>query len=147
MAIYRPPKPRWRAAAGAGVAGLAAGVLVGAVIGRSEPDPVQAMRSVQSILDRAASSLEIVAVEYEESVDSGRVVEEAEYRGSREALASSRRRFEEVRRAVALLAPERAASIAREYDLLQEALDSRSDAEEVASQIESLDALLRGGAE
>jgi hypothetical protein len=144
MAIYRPPKPRWRAAVAAGVTGIVVGIIVGVLVTRSDPDPLEAARSVQVELDRAASSLEVVAIEYDESVDAGEVVRGAEYRGAQDALESSRNRFDEVRPAMEVLAPDRAESIADAYEAVDGSIESRADPADVTSQIESLTTLLHG---
>jgi hypothetical protein len=144
MAIYRPPKPRWRAALVGGLAGVAVGVLVGVLASRADPDPAEAARAVRSELIRAASSLDVVAIEYAESVDAGEVVQDAEYEGAKDALASSRARFDDVRAAVEVLDPDRAASIAEGYDAIEQRVESRADPAEVRSAIDSLVALLQG---
>jgi hypothetical protein len=144
MAIYRPPKPRWRAAVGAGLVGVVVGMIAGILVSRSEPNPVEAARSVQAELDRAASSLEVVAIEYDESVDGGEVVSDGEYRGTQDALESSRTRFDDVRAALELLAPDRAGSIDDAYDAVQRSIEARADPAEVTQELDSLTALLRG---
>ena len=144
MAIYRPPKPRWRASVAAGVAGILVGVIAGILVSRSDPDPLEAARLAQAELDRAASSLEVVAIEYDESVDAGEVVSDAEYRGTQDALESSRNRFNDVRPALEVLAPDRANSIDDAYAAVERNIEARADPAEVSDQIESLRRLLRG---
>jgi hypothetical protein len=144
MAIYRPPKPRWRAAVAAGVAGILVGVIAGILVSRSDPDPLEAARAVQGELDRAASSLDVVAIEYDESVDAGEVVSDTEYRGTQDALESSRSRFGDVRAALEVLAPDRADSIDDAYAAVETSIEARADPAEVSDQIESLTGLLRG---
>lgn len=144
MAIYRPPKPRWPAAVAAGVAGVVAGVIAGILVSRSDPDPLEAARVVQTELDRAASTLEVVGIEYDESVDAGEVVSDSEYRGAQDALESSRRRFDDVRPALDVLAPDRADSIDDAYVAVESSIEARADPARVTEEIDSLSALLRG---
>lgn len=144
MAIYRPPKPRWRAAVAAGAVGVVVGVIAGILVSRSDPDPLEAARAVQAELDRGASSLEVVGIEYDESVDAGEVVSDAEYRGAQDALESSRRRFDDVRAALDVLAPDRADSIDDAYAAVERSIEARADAARVTEEIDSLTALLHG---
>jgi hypothetical protein len=144
MAIYRPPKPRWRVAVVAGAVGVVVGVVAGILVSRSDPDPLEAARVVQAELDRAASSLDVVGIEYDESVDAGAVVSDAEYRGTQDALESSRSRFDNVRPALEVLALDRADTIDDAYAALERSIEARADPAQVTEEIESLAALLRG---
>jgi len=142
MAIYRPPKPRWRVAVGAGLAGLLVGAVAGFAAGDKEPDPLEGARALQVDLTRAAGPLEVVAIEYEEAVPAGEVVAEAEYQGGLAALRSSRGRFEEVREALSVFDPARTDEIAAGYDELQRLMESHADPEDVRALTEELRDLL-----
>ena len=144
MAIYRPPKSRWPPALAAGLAGLVLGALGGALYAGEDPDPVVAAREVRAALLSAAGSLEVAAVEYEESVRDGEVVERAEYRGARDALQSSRASFEDVRAALVLLAPERAAQIGTAYDGIESMVEHLEDPAVVTEDMAELRRRLSG---
>lgn len=139
MAIYRPPKPRWPAVAVAAFASVLAGFLIGwLAFGRSEPDPEEALRDLEASLTAAASTLEIVAIEYSESVEDGKVVNEVEYQGAVDALARSRATFAEERSALAVIDPSLVDDLDGLYDQLEGLLDDRAAAEEVTAKTEEL---------
>ncbi|MDQ3987377.1 MAG: hypothetical protein M3280_12875 [Actinomycetota bacterium] len=144
MAIYRPPKPRWPAVLASITIGLAVGLVVGLVLGGGESDPAEAAREVQAELTAAAGAIDVLTVEYEESVSNGEVVSEAEYRGARDALASSRDRFEEVREALEILAPARVTEIDAAFAALEDSVGSQADPAEVDDQADALIELLQG---
>src|SRR5687767_9345734 len=113
MAIYRPPRSPWRArllVVGAGL--LIGGLIVWAVLPEGEPSPAERAAQVRSELIAAEGALEIVAIEYAESVRNGKIVAQAEYDGAKAALARSRARYESVR---ADLLPDDAAEIESAY--------------------------------
>ena len=144
MAIYRPPRPRWRAAA----VGIAAGLLVGGLIGYAlgnpnEPDLDAAIGAIEASLVRAAGSLEVVVIEYNEAVEDGEVVAEAEYQGSLDALASSRASYEDVASGLTALAPDRARAIEVFYDELEAAMAATEDSGEIELLVGQLDRLLK----
>jgi hypothetical protein len=132
VAIYRPKQRRWSVAAGFGAVGLVVGFLVGVAL-RPEPDPVEALGEIQDALRGAAGSLEVLEVEYAESVVEGDIVSTPEYEGARAALASSRERYAEVREAVASVAPDTVGQVDRAYDELENLVDQRAPSEEVAA--------------
>ncbi len=142
MAIYRPPKPRWRAAVVAGLLGLVIGGIIGFAVGDEEPDPVEGARALRVDLARATGPLEVVAIEYEEAVPDGEVVAEPEYQGALAAFRSSRGRFEDVREALAVFDPSRTEEIAAAYDELQRLMEAHADPDEVRAATESLSELL-----
>ncbi len=142
MAIYRRPKPRWPALVGALILGLVIGTGVGLSLGRQEPDPVDAVAEVKTAMSRAAGVLEVVEVEYEESVDAGRVVSEAEYSGARDALARSRSSYEEVRAAVAAFDSDRADAIDGAYNELEGMVQQRAEPAEVSAAVDELTEML-----
>lgn len=144
MAIYRRPKPRWPALLGALVLGLVVGFGVGLTLGRQEPDPADAVQEVKSSLSRAASTLEIVEIEYEESVEDGRVVSDAEYSGAQDALARSRSSYEEVQGALAALDSQRTMAIDSAYDDLESMVAERAEASEVEAAVDELAEMLQG---
>jgi len=143
VAIYRPPKPRWPLAVAAFLGGLILGALVAFLL-QGDPDPAAIAADVDAELAAAAASLEVVAVEYEESVEEGEVVQEAEFRGAESALASSRTRYEAVAAAVETLAPERAAAIDGAYVDAEGLMNERASAEELSDVLADLEELLRG---
>ncbi len=115
MAIYRPSKPRWPALLSVGVIGLLLGLGAGFLL-RPAPDPVAVARDLRTDLAAAAGLLEVVQVEYEESVSGTRVARPREYRAARAALARSRDRFGDVRPALAALSGPAAEAIDAGYD-------------------------------
>ncbi len=132
MAIYRPQRPRWRLALLTGAVGLFVGVLVGWGLLRPEPDPGEVLGDVRRTLASAAATLEVVEVEYAESVRNGRIVASPEYQGARDALASSRARYLEAREAVAAVAPNAASAIDASYGQLQRLIERRTAVENVS---------------
>jgi len=146
MAIYKPPKARWPLAVFAGVVGLLVGIGIGFLLGGEETDPLEGARMVQQELASAAAGLEVVGIEYTEAVDDGTVVNDTEYRGSLDALESSRDRFEAVEDAVAALAPELAQSITDAYDATADVMEAKEPAEDVQALLDELSELLKGEA-
>lgn len=142
MAIYRPTRPRWPLGVAAFVAGLALGAAAGYAAGDKEPDPLEAARRARTSLVAAAGGLEVAAIEYEEAVQGGRVVSEPEFRGARSALMSSRMRFEEVRPALEIIAPERAAALSSSYDTISSAMRRRAQVSAIGAEIDKLRAAL-----
>jgi hypothetical protein len=130
-------------AVAAGVVGFLLGLLVGWGLG-PDPDPAEVLGEVEAALWGAEGSLEVVEVEYGESVTDGEVVATPEYEGARAALASSRNRYLEVRQAVASVAPNNAAEIDRAYDELKRLVDERAPTEQVASLVTDLAGMLTG---
>ena len=145
MAIYKPPKARWPLAVFAGVIGLLIGLAVGFVLGREDPDPAEGARIVQRELTGAAAALDVVGIEYAESVENGEVTNETEYQGALDALASSRDRFESVSAALAVLAPERVDALASAYDDVAAAMEDRADGDEVDGLLDELAEMLKEG--
>lgn len=139
MAIYRPTKPRWPAALASGVIGIAVGLIAGSLLASGDPDLEAISEDIRAALRGAAASLEVAEIEYTEAIEGG---SETELGGSRDALASSRARYEEVAEGLRTLAPERAATIEVLYDRLGDAMSSRSPVAEVAGSFEELEAEL-----
>ncbi len=144
MAIYRPPKARWPLAAAVGCAGLGLGILIGFLLGGSEPSPSESVRQIRSVLVRAAGSLEVAAVEYRESVDDGVVVDETEYEGALGALRSSRSRFATIEAALEDLFPTQVETIDELYDRAGAAMEARAPARRVEASLAELEVLLEG---
>lgn len=142
MAIYRPQRRRWILAAVTGALGLLVGLLVGWGLLRPDPDPAEVLEEVRGTLLQAAATLEVVEVEYTESVEDGAVVASPEFEGARAALASSRERYLEVREAVATVAPRVAAEIDGAYADLERLVADRAPADEVGRLVEDLRDLL-----
>lgn len=144
MAIYRPQRPRWRTAVWAGLLGLGIGLLIGWGLLRPAPDPAEVLGEVRAALASAAGTLEVVEIEYAESVEDGRVVSSPEYQGARDALVSSRARYEEARAGVAAVAPETASAIDDAYDRLRAAVEARAPAEDISTSVRELREMLTG---
>ncbi|MDP8957476.1 MAG: hypothetical protein M3N24_11075 [Actinomycetota bacterium] len=142
MAIYRPQRSRWKPAAIAGIAGLIVGLLVGWGILRSEPEPAEVIRQVRASLSSAAATLEVVEVEYAESVRDGRIVATPEFQGARAALTSSRERYLEAREAVATVAPNAASAIDAAYQELQRLVERRAPRNDVSDLADDLRRML-----
>jgi hypothetical protein len=142
MAIYRPQRPRWRPALWTGLLGLGLGLLIGWGLLRPEPDPAEVLGELRSGLASAAATLEVVDIEYTESVEDGSVVASPEYEGARDALASSRARYAEARAGLAAVSREVASAIDAAYDRLEEAIAARAPDEEVSALVEELRTML-----
>ena len=144
MAIYRPPKPRWPLAVAAGVGGLLVGLLIGLMLGSGDPDPAEAAQEVRTALTASAGSLEIVAIEYAESVSDGAIESQPEYDGAVAALESSHTAYEEVAGALRELAPANAAAIEQGFDDIQSLVDDLAEPGEVEGAIQDQRDLLTG---
>ncbi len=146
MAIYRPPKARWPLALTLGLAGLVVGLVTGLVVARSEPDPREAGEEIKATLVSAAGSLEVAAIEYEESVAGGAILKEAEYEGALSALDNSRTRYDEVRPVLASLFPTQVEPIDELYGEAEVLMRSRSEVAKVRSVLLELESVLKGEA-
>jgi hypothetical protein len=144
VAIYRPPKARWPLAAFGALVGVGAGVVIGLLLA-GDPDPRDAALDAKAELSAAAGSLEVAAIEYDESVDNGEIVNENEYRGAQSALDSSRSRFAGARGVLDVLAPELADSLAADYDQVAELMQEVAEPAEVQAALDELAAQLRIG--
>ncbi|MDQ3955011.1 MAG: hypothetical protein M3285_05630 [Actinomycetota bacterium] len=142
MAIYRPPKPRWPLAIATGALGVLVGLGVGYLLGDKPPDPTDSVRAIRTSLISAAGSLEVAAVEYEESVVDGEVIRAREYEGALAAVRSSRSKLSDVRAALDELAPERIAAIDEGYDEVVALMEDGADATEVQGALDDLRSLL-----
>jgi hypothetical protein len=143
MAIYRRSPPRWRATAVAAVVCLVAGGAAGWLIGsRSEPDPIEAVRSIQSSLAGVSGALEVVEIEYAEAVEDGETVAQSEYEGARAAAIRARSLFAEVRRPLQVLAPAAVSQIDTNLEALVGAIDSTADEAEVAEMVATTSELI-----
>ena len=142
MAIYRPRQRRWPVAVAAGLLGVLVGLLAGWALFDEEPDPLEGARVITAALASAAGTLEVVEIEYAESVTDGRVVQEAEYAGARDALERSAARFSEVERALEILDPERAAEARLLFDELRRLIGDLAPPADVAAAIDDLTAVL-----
>lgn len=142
MAIYRPRRSPLPMLAGAAIAGLLIGLLVGWTAWANQaPDLDEAADAVSSGLRDAAGLVEVSAIEYREAAADGQVVEEAEFRGARDALTRARERYDGVATALRTLAPDRATSIEHAFATLNELMTQLAGAEQVdaaATDIEDL---------
>ncbi|HXF56856.1 MAG TPA: hypothetical protein VNO34_04665 [Actinomycetota bacterium] len=144
MAIYRPRPRRWPLALGTAVLGLGVGFGLGwGLRGSGGPDLAEAARRLQSSLAGAAGTLEVVEVEYRESVRDGQVVSEPEYGGARDALARSRERYLEAREALLVLAPDAVRRADELFDDLERLVADRAPPEELAGTARELARVLR----
>ena len=144
MAIYRPPKPRWPLAVAALVAGLLIGLALGLALGGEEFDATEAATEISGTMASAAGSLEVAAIEYAEAVENGEVQTEAEYRGSIDAVRSSKDQYAEVEPAVESIAPETASEISAAYTEVEELMSNVGDEQEVEALLTELEDLLSG---
>lgn len=132
MAIYRPRSRRWPIVAAVGLIALAVGFGLGwGLKGDDRPDPVEALTLLRSTLTIAAGTLEVVDVEYQESVQDGEVVSPPEYEGARDALERSRQRYLEVRPALRELDPGPVMRADVLYSEIARLVDERAPAEEI----------------
>lgn len=144
VAIYRPPKARWPLAVAFGIGGVLIGLVVGLALGRTDPDPEEAGREIRAALVSAAGSLEVAAIEYEESVSDGEVTREAEYEGALGALNSSRARYDEVRPVLVSLFPSLVEPIDDLYGEIEQSMRSRRDPAQVSAELQRLESILKG---
>jgi hypothetical protein len=145
VAIYRPKQPRWRLAVPVGLVALAVGFGLGwGLRGDDPPDPVEALSSLRSTLTSAAGTLEVVDVEYRESVRDGEVVNESEYDGARAALQRSRQRYLGGRSALLVLDRDLVTSADALYSDIERLVDERAPTEEVTQATGDLADLLTG---
>ena len=145
MAIYRPPRSPWRARilmAGAGL--LIGGLIVWLLAPEGEPPPAERAARARSELVAAEAALEIVAIEYSESVQDGEVVAQAEYEGALAALDRSRSRYESVRDMVAE-AGGPTTEIDASYDQVASLMERRVPNERLVQALDDLGALLTEG--
>jgi hypothetical protein len=144
VAIYRPPKARWPVAVAFGIGGVLIGLVIGLALGRSDPDPEEAGTEIKAALVSAASTLEVTAIEYEESVSDGEVTKEAEYEGALSALESSRARYDEVRPVLVSLFPSQVEPIDDLYGEIERLMRSRTDPAQVNAALQELESILKG---
>jgi hypothetical protein len=144
VAIYRPPKARWPLAVAFGVGGVLVGLITGLALGSSDPDPEEAGREIKAALVSAAGSLEVAAIEYEESVADGEVTRETEYEGALGALDSSRARYDDVRPVLVSLFPSQVEPIDDLYGEIEQLMRSRSDPTHVNAALQELESILKG---
>jgi hypothetical protein len=128
----------------AGVLGLVVGLLAGWGLLRPEPDPAQVLGDVRATLASAAGTLEVVEIEYAESVEGGEIVAGPEFEGARDALALSRRHYLDVRDAVLAISPESASAIDDAYDELEGLVEGRGPIDEVAELARELREMITG---
>ena len=145
MAIYRPRRKRWPIAAAVGLITLAVGFGLGwGLKGTEPPDPLDALASLRATLAAAAGTLEVVDIEYRESVQDGAVVSQPEYEGARDALTRSRQRYAEARPALRELDPNLVTDADALYQDIERLIDQRAPEEEVTEATARLADLLRG---
>jgi hypothetical protein len=126
VAIYRPPKRRGPALVAAGLLGALVGLAGGLLLEGRGADPEEALAPARASLQSAASTVEVAAIEYSESVEGGDVVRAPEYRGARDALDRSRESYLEARPALAALWPGVTEEIDAGYEELGAAMADRA---------------------
>jgi hypothetical protein len=144
VAIYRPPKPRWPLAVGAGLVSLLVGFAIGLGVGGRDPAPAEVASGLRSDLVAAVGSLEVAEIEYAESVSDGEIASQTEYDGALDAIDSSESRYREVEPAIESLVPARAEEIGNRYDECSSAMRERADPPEVTECLTGLGELLKG---
>ena len=132
MAIYRPPRPRYRIALLCLGIGLLTGLATGLVLGGGESDPRTTAQEVRVSLVEAASLLEIVEIEYEEGLEATGDIQNQELSGARDALQRSRQRWGEAKGLLELIDPSGTEEIDAAYSNLQEVMEQEAAAEVVA---------------
>lgn len=120
------------------------GLVTGLALGSSDPDPMEAGREIKTVLVSAAGSLEVAAIEYEESVSDGEITKEAEYEGALSALDSSRARYDEVRPVLVSLFPSQIEPIDELYGEIEGSMRSKRDAAQVTAALGELQSFLKG---
>ena len=140
MAIYRPPRSPWRARLLVAAAGFVIGaVIVFALLPDPEPSSAERAAAARTELIAAEGTLEIVQIEYAESVKGGEVVAEVEYEGALAALERSRERYEAAR---SQLTPAVAEEIDSAFDRVQDLVEQPAPAAELGDALEELSQLL-----
>ncbi|HYI45110.1 MAG TPA: hypothetical protein VE174_06555 [Actinomycetota bacterium] len=139
MAIYRPPRSPWRARILVALAGLViGGILVLLFLPEGEPSPEERAATVRTELVAAEGALEIVAIEYAESVEDGEVVAEAEYEGALSALARSRARYSAVKDEIEA----DVAGIDTQYESVEALMDERAPDDRLTEALDRLSQML-----
>jgi hypothetical protein len=140
VTISRPARPRWPGILAAGIAGILIGVGVGLALGGGddESDPLAGVRDARGSLQRSASVLDIVTVEYAEGVQDGRVVSAPEYQGARRAIARSRELYADARPVLVYVDAELATRIDDAFQRLAQEASARVPEEELAADARAL---------
>jgi hypothetical protein len=147
VAIYRPPRRKWRGAAAIGLVALIAGLSAGWFLGSRGSDLDAAADEIGRTMLAAAGGLEVLSVEYRQSVSGGRVVAPTEFGGARGALVESRSTYDEVAGPLGRVDPSLADAIDSAYDRVRELVDRRAEPNEVDAAAAELEALLKGRSE
>jgi hypothetical protein len=113
-----------------------------ATVFANEPDARDLVEEMRASLAGAGGVLEVVEVEYEESVEDGEVVAEPEYRGARAALDRSRERYDEGAETLAAFSPAAAREIEESYERIDDLMADVESPEAIAAEIRSLTELL-----
>ena len=100
---------------------------------------------MRAALVSAAGSLEVAVIEYDEAVGPAGLENEAEYEGARDALASSRARYGNVRPALEALVPSEMARLDELYDRCSDLIEEIAASSEVEECAGELTAALEGG--
>lgn len=144
MAIYRPRKSRWPLVVGVATLALIVGLVAGLLANRGDDTP--AAEDIRSALVAAAGSVEVASIEYEEAIAGGSITSETEYSGAQDALASGKRRYQEVREELQALAPERVEQIDTLFEEAEGLMSDAAEPTEVVPALEELEEVLKGNA-
>jgi hypothetical protein len=129
-----------------GFGGGVAGLITGLALASSDTTPQEAGQEIRTALVSAAGSLEVAAIEYDESVSDGEITKEAEYEGALGALDSSRSRYDDVRPILVSLFPSQVEPIDELYGKIERLMRSRSDPVQVGMLLKELESVLKGEA-
>jgi len=149
MSLYREAGRWHRWPAGAVVAGIAAGFLVGFFAGRAtegSPSLSAQLAEVRESLREVTDALELVAIEYPQAVQAGEVVAETEYAAAKADLERAQQVFARERPELDVLMPAEAARAERELEELGELIGARASPDEVAQKAQETGAAVRAAA-
>ena len=138
MAIYQAPKKRWRLTLASGVVGAIAGLLIGLALGRGGTDQLTALRDLDTMLEDAASPLDVLAIHGEEDTGSS-----ADARVVTDAVARTTQRFDQVRDVVVRINAQAVSDFDGHVARLRKLARDGADPDEIAEEAEDLADLLR----
>ena len=150
MSLYREAGGRGAAPlVGVLLAGALIGGLLGFLLGSSgdeEASLADALEEVQAEVRPALSELELVTIEYAESVKGGQVVAETEYRASVDHVERALSALEGAASDLEVLAPEELAMAERSLNQLAELVEAHAPAAQVNAAAAEADAAVRAAA-
>jgi hypothetical protein len=137
MAIYQAPRRRWRLALVTGLVGALIGLGAGVAL-RTQPEPVQSIRTLDRELSDAASALDVLVIHREADTRSTADPQVAE-----DAVRRTRARVDRLRTEIRALDPDALRKVDRHLSRLDELVEGRADPEDIAGEAEELAQLLR----